>query len=218
MRKSSWRYDTLIFDFDGVLVESNEIRFAAFQHLFSAYPEMAVVELMKFVRANGGLSRYKKIDHFFRNILQNSIGEFQIQSLAAEYSNLVKERVTTAPAVEGSVEFLQAHQKYLTFALVSGSDQVELHDICRARSIDDFFTDILGSPTEKTVNLNTLLSKTGWDKKRCLYVGDSMNDYHAARMAGIDFIGRNSGLAAWRFLGIVPWIDHLGMLPKHLSY
>ena len=217
MRKNSRRYDILIFDFDGVLVESNEIRFSGFRQLFCDYPDAYVEQLMQFVRANGGLSRYAKIAYFYRDVLKISLSESHLHALASDYSALVKEHILAAPAVNGSVEFLQTHQEDYTLAIVSGSDQTELRAVCQARKIDGYFVDILGSPTEKALNLSNLLINRGWQKDGCLYIGDSTNDYLAARMVGIDFLGRNSGLTDWHALNGVPCIEHLGMLSKYLS-
>ena len=55
----------LIFDFDGVLVESNELRSKGFALLFSNYPSNQVKQFMDFVHENWGLSRHAKIRHFY---------------------------------------------------------------------------------------------------------------------------------------------------------
>jgi beta-phosphoglucomutase-like phosphatase (HAD superfamily) len=60
----------IIFDFDGVLVESNEIRFQGFADLFSDIHADALGRFMDFVKANGGLSRYAKIRHLYNHILR----------------------------------------------------------------------------------------------------------------------------------------------------
>jgi beta-phosphoglucomutase-like phosphatase (HAD superfamily) len=58
------KYQHIIFDFDGVLAESNEIRFNGFRKLFKDYPQYQVDQLVEYAKANGGVSRYKKIDFF----------------------------------------------------------------------------------------------------------------------------------------------------------
>ena len=51
------KYQYIIFDFDGVLVESNEIRFNGFRKLFREYPKGQVEQLVNYSKANGGVSR-----------------------------------------------------------------------------------------------------------------------------------------------------------------
>ncbi len=210
------KYKHLIFDFDGVLVESNEIRFEGFQLLFRDYPVHQVEKLVQFARLNGGLSRYEKIRYFFKEILHESISADNINSLARQYSELVKQKVINAEPVKGSLAFLSNYKNIYDFAVVSGSDQEELRDVCKARGIALFFSEILGSPASKESNISFLVSKTGWEKKACLFIGDSINDFNAARAHGIDFIGRNSNLVKWGLIGNLTVVNDLSELHLYL--
>jgi len=209
-------YRYIVFDFDGVLAETNEIRFQGFTDLFKNVPAEPMARFMGFVKANGGLSRYGKIRHLYGNILGQTLSEDQVNALAGQYSTLVAERVIAADPVPGSVEFLAEYAGRFEFAVVSGSDQSELRQVCRARGIDGYFRAILGSPQEKTENIVELLSSHGWDRQASLYVGDSLNDYDAATEAGIGFIGRNSGLVDWIDRDAV-WVSSLAELPAAIE-
>ena len=211
------KYKHLIFDFDGVLVESNEIRFDGFRLLFKNYPQDQVERLVLYAKINGGLSRYEKIKYFFKQIRNEPIRDDNVQLLAKQYSEFVKQKVIDAEPVKGSLEFLSNHKNNYDFAVVSGSDQEELRDVCKAREIDHFFLEILGSPTSKESNIALLLSKMGWGRKTCLFIGDSINDFDAARANGIDFIGRNSNLINWGLLGNLTVVDDLSELHLYLK-
>lgn len=209
-------YRYLVFDFDGVLAESNEIRFQGFENLFADLPADVRARFMAFVKVNGGLSRYGKIRHLYADLLGQPISEDRVYELAGRYSELVAGRVIEAQAVPGSLEFLREYADRFEFAVVSGSDQNELRQVCQARGIDGYFRAILGSPTEKTQNLIELVTSQGWDRQACVYVGDSVNDYDAAMEAGIGFIGRNSGLVDWKDRGEVS-ISNLLELPAAME-
>ena len=209
-------YRYLIFDFDGVLAESNDIRFRGFEDLFPDLSADVRARFLEFVKANGGLSRYGKIRHLYEDILGQPISEDRVNELAGRYSALVAGCVIAAAAVPGSLEFLREHADRFEYAVVSGSDQNELRQVCRARGIDGYFCAILGSPKEKTQNLIELMGSHGWDCQACVYVGDSLNDSDAAAEAGIDFVGRNSGLVDWASRGIVG-IDDLHALPAAIA-
>ena len=210
-------YKHLISDFDGVLVESNEIRFEGFQLLFRDFPTHQVEKLVQFARLNGGLSRYEKIRYFFEKILNEPISADNIKALAKQYSELVKQKVIDAEPVKGSLEFLSNYKNNYDFAVVSGSDQEELRDVCKDREIDHFFLEILGSPASKESNIALLLSKMGWGRKSCLFIGDSINDFDAARANGIDFIGRNSNLINWGLMGNLTVVEDLSELHLYLK-
>ena len=57
----------IIFDFDGVLVESAEIKTEAFRQLFSSFPDK-VHEIVEYHKRNMGISRYVKFRYFYENI------------------------------------------------------------------------------------------------------------------------------------------------------
>lgn len=210
------RYRHIIFDFDGVLVESNKIRFEGFQLLFRDYPEYQVEKLVQFAVSNGGLSRYEKIRYFFEKIRNETISEDEIMNYAKRYSELVKQKIIEADPVNGSLEFLSLYHNSSDFAIVSASDQEELIEVCYARGISHYFTEILGSPASKEVNCSILFSKKGWRKNLSLFVGDSINDLNVARFCGIDFIGRDSELMDWSLISNVIFIHDLSQLHLHI--
>ena len=210
-------YKHIIFDFDGVLAETNYIRFEGFELLFKDYPSDQVNRLVQYAMNNGGISRYEKIRLFFEQIRQESISDDRVQFLAKRYSDLVKEKVADAEPVRGSLEFLNRYHRDYGFVVVSGSDQEELREVCRLRKIDHFFVEILGSPTAKELNIAFLLAKTGWDKKECLFVGDSINDYEAAQKNDIDFLARNTGLTDWGSVKALSALNDLSELDSFLK-
>lgn len=196
-------YRYVIFDFDGVLAETNQIRFQGFEELFRDLPDDVMTRFMDFVRANGGLSRYGKIRHLYANILCRPVSDEEVAALARRYSEIVMQKVIQAQEVAGSRDFLAEYEGRFQFAVVSGSDQEELRQVCRARGISHYFQAILGSPREKKDNIVNLLAREGWDRRASVYVGDSQNDYQAATGAGIDFIARESGVTDWSDAGVV---------------
>jgi len=209
------KYKYLIFDFDGVLAESNEIRFDGFRLLFEGYPEEKVKRLLEYAIANGGMPRYDKIKYFFENIMKEAVSEEKVMLFADRYSKLVKTRVVNAQPVKGSLEFLSEYRDRFKFAIVSGSDQEELRDVCRQRGIKDYFVEILGSPENKERNIAMLLADKGWKKSMCIFIGDSINDLNAAKANGVYFIARNSNIVDWKSLEVV-FIEDISQLYLHL--
>ena len=66
-------YNVILWDFDGVLIDSMEIRELGFRKLFQDFSIEEVEELIKFHKENGGLSRYVKIKYFYEEILQRPL-------------------------------------------------------------------------------------------------------------------------------------------------
>ncbi|HEC1791605.1 TPA: HAD hydrolase-like protein, partial [Campylobacter lari] len=83
----------IIFDFDGVILDSMELKTQAFAELFQEFPKDKVQELLKFHLQNGGISRYHKIQYFFENIIHREITDSEILKYAKKYSKLTKEKL-----------------------------------------------------------------------------------------------------------------------------
>lgn len=181
---------TIIFDFDGVLVESNNIKTEAFSILFRGKcTDREHREIVQHHIDNLGVSRYKKFTHIYRNILGRDIGQKELDDLSRSFSELVMEKVIAAPSVNGAVDFLRHNKKYECY-IVSATPQGEISDIVRHRSMKEYFVGIYGSPKEKEELINDILTGGKHTAESTVYIGDGMNDYRAARKCGVHFIAR----------------------------
>ena len=63
------KYNSLIFDCDGVILNSNKIKTNAFRKVLEQYNPKAVDEFIKYHLSNGGISRYEKFKFFINTIL-----------------------------------------------------------------------------------------------------------------------------------------------------
>ncbi len=179
----------IIFDFDGVLVESAHIKTNAFRQLFSSWDDK-VEEIVSYHMENMGISRYVKFKHFYENILHEEYSEAVGQQLGAEFSNAVLDEIKKAPYVNGAEEFLHAnHQKYLLF-IASGTPQEELDEIISCRGMEKFFKEIHGTPRTKREIVEGILHKYNIKRDEAVFIGDAESDMIAAREAGIEFFLR----------------------------
>src|SRR5690606_28142226 len=60
---------TLVFDCDGVVLDSNRVKTEAFYQVALPYGEAAAQAFVAYHTANGGISRYKKFAHFLHEIV-----------------------------------------------------------------------------------------------------------------------------------------------------
>lgn len=182
-------FNNVIFDFDGVMVDSNEIRSEGFRTLYASSTGDKLEAFMNYVRSNHGLSRYSKIKYYYEHVQQQAVKDDAVRQDAERYSQIVAEAVANAREIPGAEAFLAAFTGQFCFALISASDQQELRGICHRRGIDRYFEAILGSPEEKSTNIRNLLRDRSWHPETTVYVGDSVRDFEAASSAGVAFIG-----------------------------
>ncbi|MCB7480616.1 HAD family hydrolase [Christiangramia sediminis] len=183
----------ILWDFDGVLMNSMPVRDNGFREVLKNYPVDEVDLLMEYHSANGGLSRYVKFRYFFEIIRQESITNHEVDALAKEFSLIMKKQLISSKLlIRDSLDFVIAHKNDFEMHIVSGSDQEELRYLCEKMNIDIFFITINGSPVAKKELVNQLLSEKNYSPDDCVLIGDSINDFDAAEYNGIDFIGYNN--------------------------
>ena len=184
---------TILWDFDGVILDSMKVRDLGFEKIFKEFDKNLVKKLLIYHRENGGLSRYVKIRFFFEELLNQSVSDEKVLSYAKEFSELMREELTNPEYLKKEVvEFIESNYNKYNFHIVSGSDQDELRFLCSELKIRKYFKSINGSPTHKNILVQNLLIANDYKKEESCLIGDSINDYEAAKYNGINFYGYNN--------------------------
>ena len=183
----------ILFDFDGVIIDSMPTKTEGFRKIFSDFEPEAVQKILDYNNLNGGLSRYVKIRYFFEEILSSSIEENEVLRYADDFSKIVKKELTNKELLIAEVvDFLQRNHKNYRLHIVSGADEKELQYLCKELGVDQYFLSIHGSPTHKNDLVKQLLEKHKYDLSETILIGDSINDYEAAEVNKIGFYGYNN--------------------------
>lgn len=189
------KYKVILWDFDGVILNSNAVREMGFERVLADYPSEKVERLLEYHRANGGLSRYAKFRYFFEKVLNQAISEEGIQELATSFSVIMKELLTNPELlIMDTLNFIQQNTKGYDMYIISGSDQSELRFLCGELKISQYFKSINGSPASKNTLVEQVIATNQYAKSDCVLIGDSINDADAAHVNGIDFFGYNNVL------------------------
>lgn len=186
------RFDAIVFDFDGVLVESVEIKTQAFATLYAGYGSTVVERVIAFHLENGGLSRFEKFRYFHNKLLGIQLSQDEESRLASEFNGLVEAAVVAAPWVDGAEEFLIQHHMLIPLFVASGTPKAELERILEKRNMSRYFRAAFGSPTQKGEILRGILQNGGYSPEKVLMVGDSMLDMEGAIESGVCFLGRQT--------------------------
>lgn len=174
-----------ILDCDGVLLNSNEIKSNAFYDLALPFGEDVAQEFMTYHKANGGISRYEKIDYLLRELAPFcSDIEGKKHELIHQYGDIVESRLCACEETPFLREFLTAFSGQKV--VVSGGMQTELREIFRSKGLQQHFTGIYGSPRSKEQILLDI--QEGIDFSDAVFIGDSRLDFEVARKFEIDFI------------------------------
>lgn len=183
----------ILFDFDGVILDSMPIREFGFKEIFKEHNPDLIEKLLDFHNKNGGLSRYIKIRYFYEKLLNTNITEEEVQILADKFSVIMKkELINKKYLINETVDFIEKNYKNYFIHIVSGSDEKELQYLCQELGISEYFKSIHGSPTIKNDLVKNIIVTHGYNCNETILIGDSINDYEAATINNLDFYGFNN--------------------------
>lgn len=180
-------YRSLVFDCDGVILNSNPIKTQAFHEAALPYGERAAAALVDFHQANGGVSRYAKFRYFLQEVVSAQVEETELTQLLRRYGNIVRRELGKCEVAEGLRE-LRERCENSRWLMVSGGDQHELRGVFAEKQLDQLFDGgIFGSPDTK----NQILARErarGNLEFPAVFIGDSRYDYEASSEEGLDFV------------------------------
>ncbi len=180
----------VVFDFDGVLADSVEVKTEAFARLYEPYGADVVAQVISHHRNHGGMSRFEKFKFYHREFIGESLDEHGLVALADAFSSLVKQAVVDAPEIPGAKAALQnLCNRGITCAVNSGTPQQEMIDIVKQRSWAEFFVKVYGAPASKKENLEKIIEDCAVTVGQTIFFGDARSDLEAAVSLKVDFIG-----------------------------
>lgn len=181
----------IFFDFDGVLAESVNVKTEAFRKLYLPYGTSIAERVVAYHLAHGGVSRFEKIALFHRQWLNLPITDEELLQIAAQFSKLCLEGVVNAPEVKGAQAFLDSAEHYRKF-IITGTPTDEIRQILQLRNMATYFEAAYGSPEKKEYWAGKILAEQRLNPAECVFIGDAMADYHAAKLHDIPFVLRET--------------------------
>ena len=181
----------IIFDLDGVIIESAGIKTEAFHTLFAGYPDK-LPQIMAYHEKNAGISRYVKFRYIYEKMLGQKLTPQREKELGEEFSRIVLDQILKAPFVAGVIKFLKNNYKRYLLFIASGTPEEELHYILKQRDLDIYFRGAYGTPRTKTEITRRILAEHHLIGREVIFVGDAESDRVAATETGVNFVARTN--------------------------
>lgn len=180
-------YATLVFDCDGVLLDSNALKTEAFRTVARRhFGDIAAEALVRFHVAHGGMSRQAKFRHLIENWASLVSPAPTVEVLSQEFGRFVRDALLTVQVADG-LHTLRAACRVATWLVVSGGSQDELRTVFAERQLAALFDGgIFGNPEPKGQILKSKVLE-GAIRSPALYLGDSRLDHQVSTEAGLDF-------------------------------
>jgi phosphoglycolate phosphatase-like HAD superfamily hydrolase len=190
------QYQAFVFDFDGVLADSVEIKTEAFRQMYLSHGEEIADRVVLHHRENGGMPRLQKFVHYQKEFLGKPASDEELAGLCRVFSDLVVKNIVAADEILGVSDFLKNWHGALPMFIDSATPDSELREIVDQRGLNGYFEGVFGSDRTKKENLVAILDQNGFIPERVLFFGDALSDYAAARSCGTDFMGIVPGAEA----------------------
>ncbi|MCB9094312.1 MAG: HAD hydrolase-like protein [Halobacteriovoraceae bacterium] len=172
------QYKFFIFDFDGVILDSNEIKKEAIREAASVRCQgNNLLEFVEFFTANNGIPRETKIKKYFPEI-------DSYEEVLSRYNAILNKKHQSANLISGIKEFLKfIDGKNTSCYILSGGSLPEIKQALSKYKIEKYFKGVYTGPQTKEENMKSLdvLGKG-------LYFGDSLVDWEVASASQLDFI------------------------------
>ena len=189
MKNKIQEYKSIVFDCDGVILNSNVVKTEAY---FRTAKNLGASDgqakaLVDYHVKLGGISRYHKFDYYLREILKQTATAEAIQVLLDEFARELEVGLMECEVASG-LQALREATPNAKWSILSGGDQQEIRTLFAKRHLANFFNGgLFGSPDNKDEVL-TREKANGNLQLPALFIGDSKYDYEAATRAGLDFI------------------------------
>jgi phosphoglycolate phosphatase-like HAD superfamily hydrolase len=188
------RIACVVFDFDGVLVDSNAIKRNAYFDALAGIPGAAAViaEVLDGPPTEPA-DRYHTIARIVERLRERA--QLPVDDLprlteaaAARYTDYCERAIRECDEIPGASRILARLSQTYPLYLNSATPEPILRAAVAARGWAAFFRDILGSPATKVSNLQRVARAEGIEPRQLLFVGDSEVDHRAAAQYGCAFV------------------------------
>lgn len=177
----------IVFDFDGVIVDSMPLKNQAFKGLFTEHTHH-IDAIADYLLGNEAAPRHEKFSHICKEILDVPFTQKKGDELSREFSDRVVKRIIESGPVKGALRFFKGH-KNMGMYVVSNVPEKEIKHIIDCMDMQKHFKGVYGIPAKKEENIQKILKSECVDNGDVLYVGDTPEDMEIAGGLGVKFIG-----------------------------
>ena len=187
----------IIFDFDGVIVDSNHLKREAWFKLFPKKERVSGTIINNVLNRNQA-TRFEVLRAIFTELGKSSdkIGAL-VTEYAERYNRMIQKGIVEIGLIPEVKEVLSDIVRHYALYLNSATPPVALREMVENLDLDRFFKGVFGVPPSKVSNLKKIMEIEGVKKREVVFVGDGESDYEAARACGISFVGIKNNFNNW---------------------
>jgi len=174
----------IIFDFDGVIINSHKIKTDAFNNVFKSYGKNIGLLAKKIHLENIGKSRYFKFKYILKKIIKSKNAKKEIAILDKKFDQFVEKKIKKISPSKYLIKFLINSKNSRNIYISTGTPQTKIIKILKEKKLLKYFTKVYGSPNSKINHIKRIKK----NNNKCFFIGDSYEDFISAKKTNIKFI------------------------------
>ncbi|MFF4489520.1 HAD hydrolase-like protein [Streptomyces sp. NPDC001544] len=187
------RYPVVVFDLDGVLVDSNELKVECVRAAFDGFPADLVERFTDEFRRTFGRSRREHFAAFHLMSVERGLVSADFEAFydryAGAYADRLAHRYPGAPLCAGAAETVQyLADRDVPLYVATGTLGGEADKVLAAGGLLGAFRAVFGGEERKSRRLGEILRHAGVEARDVVLVGDSRQDVLAADEMDIDVV------------------------------
>ena len=172
----------IIFDFDGVILNSHKVKTVGFYFTFKKFGNSIGSKAKNYHLKNIGISRFAKFRYIKKKILGDN--KIKITDLNKKFNDYCFNKIISLKVNHHLLNFLKKNYKKYDFFISTGTPEKEIIKILKNKGIFHFFKKIYGSPRKKVEHINLIKKR----KQKRIFIGDSEEDLFSAKKTSTFFI------------------------------
>ncbi len=203
------RIKVIVFDFDGTLIDSNQLKYDAYFKLFGD-SECDIQTIRAVLAEMYEKSRFDILEEILKRRGNDEVSllKHKLNDLANRYNDIVlagAKSCTEIPGAEMMLRFLLGkHKLYVS----STTPDVSLKEIIQFRGWGDYFVDVFGYPHHKSRTLQLIMEQEKVIGSEVMVVGDGESDREAAQENSCLFLQVNEAFNFNHFHKYIENIQH----------
>ncbi len=215
-KKTSKEVKAIVFDFDGVLVDSLEFKREAYFKLFPTKYSQVVTKTLK--EMDGRIRSEIISTILIKTGLPKKDLKDKLDKYIKKYNYLVEEQIIKKGLIEGVKKTLKDLSKTGNIYLNSSTPQDSLERCINGLKIRNLFKEIYGKTNNrgKKDNLSRILENSNYSLNEVVVVGDSIDDFLIAKELSCLFIGISNQFSKWEEISF-PILNNISKIQSFLK-
>jgi phosphoglycolate phosphatase-like HAD superfamily hydrolase len=177
---------SIVFDFDGTLIDSNQLKYDAYFELFPDNERLDHI-IRDVLSTSFEKTRFVILEQILRRVGVECMHE-EASILAERYNDIVLAGAKSCPEKIGAEEALKKFAPMYRLYVSSTTPDASLKEIIRFRKWEGYFRGVFGYPHKKSETLLYIMELEKLRNDEVLVVGDGESDRESALKNGCPFV------------------------------